>query len=168
MQIFEVMDRTRITRKKAKEIAIREQQSQINFQSDSHPTLQTSQLQVGNASHTSSNLNDENLIPSTQINTPSSRKRTRGPTMKRNIYNMPPGQRLKLEFDELNRPFGTNVIGFAHFLGSVARNGDLLPIDVFDWRYMQEQNIKDCLELVRVIYIPSDFLIFMIIYLSKY
>ncbi|MQM22953.1 hypothetical protein Taro_056013, partial [Colocasia esculenta] len=31
----------------------------------------------------------------------------------------------------------------------MARNGDLLPIDVFDWRYMQEQNINECLELVR-------------------
>ncbi|MQM23634.1 hypothetical protein Taro_056701, partial [Colocasia esculenta] len=31
----------------------------------------------------------------------------------------------------------------------MARNGDLLSIDVFDWRYMQEQNINECLELVR-------------------
>ncbi|MQL78952.1 hypothetical protein Taro_011395 [Colocasia esculenta] len=73
-----------------------------------------------------------------------------------NIYNMPPGQHLKLEFDELNRPIGTNAIGFAHFLGSMARNGDLLPIDVFDWRYMQEHNINECLELVKSKYELED------------
>ncbi|MQL80476.1 hypothetical protein Taro_012925 [Colocasia esculenta] len=127
--IFEVMDTNRVTRRKAKEIAIREQQHQINFMSDSNSALQMSQPQVGNTSHTPSSKNDGNSPPPMQTDTPSLRKRTRGPTRKMNIYNMPPGQHLKLEFDELNRPIGTNAIGFAYFLGSMACNGDLLPID---------------------------------------
>ncbi|MQL89281.1 hypothetical protein Taro_021854 [Colocasia esculenta] len=44
--IFEVMDTNRVTRRKAKEIAIREQQHQINFMSDSNSALQMSQPQL--------------------------------------------------------------------------------------------------------------------------
>ncbi|MQL75761.1 hypothetical protein Taro_008136 [Colocasia esculenta] len=55
-----------------------------------------------------------------------------------------------------SKPIGTNAIGFAHFLGSMARNSDLLPIDVFDWRYMQEHNINECLELVKSKYELED------------
>ncbi|MQL69245.1 hypothetical protein Taro_001554, partial [Colocasia esculenta] len=142
-------ERYRLTRRRVRQILEQEEHMHSHGVNDPNPPIKVSEPHVGNATQVPSLSVEGNSLTSSHCDTSCSSKRTYGPTLKRDIYNMPPGQRLKVDFDWLNRAIVNYSENFAHFLGSIARNGQLLPIYIFDWRCIFEQNIQECLELVK-------------------
>lgn len=58
----------------------------------------------------------------------------RGRTRLKEIWNLPKGQRIVVQCNELNQPIGTEAGRLANFLGTVARNGKLCSLSYKDWR----------------------------------
>nr|DAD37165.1 TPA_asm: hypothetical protein HUJ06_007806 [Nelumbo nucifera] len=60
--------------------------------------------------------------------------RTRGATAAADVWSMPSDEKIDLEFNEDGQPINENAKRLTRFLGSIARNGNKLPIDVDSWR----------------------------------
>ncbi|XP_058097140.1 uncharacterized protein LOC131242477 isoform X2 [Magnolia sinica] len=65
---------------------------------------------------------------------PSTKKKTRGPTRCFVVWNMPEGQRIPIATNTLGQPVGDNVSKLTNFLGTIARNGEFAPLTFSDWR----------------------------------
>nr|XP_045085709.1 uncharacterized protein LOC123494334 isoform X2 [Aegilops tauschii subsp. strangulata] len=58
----------------------------------------------------------------------------RGRTRLKETWNLPKGQRIVVQCNELNQPVGKEVARLGNFLGTVARNGKLCSLSYKDWR----------------------------------
>lgn len=80
----------------------------------------------------------------------SKRRRTRGPTLCKDLYWLEPGKRLKVILNEYSQPVGKSAIKLTQFLGTIARNGHNFPIDIPEWRNMPASKKEEAWKVVLV------------------
>lgn len=78
----------------------------------------------------------------------SKRRRTRGPTLCKDLYWLEPGKRLKVILNEYSQPVGKSAIKLTQFLGTIARNGHNFPIDIPEWRNMPASKKEEAWKVV--------------------
>ncbi|KAL4311809.1 hypothetical protein GQ457_01G022400 [Hibiscus cannabinus] len=69
------------------------------------------------------------------------RRRTRGRTTLTELYQLPPGERVKVSRNEFGQPIGAEAGVLASYVGIVARNATLLPINHESWRQMPNREV---------------------------
>ena len=83
----------------------------------------------------------------------------RGRTRLKETWNLPKGQRIVVQCNELNQPVGKEATRLGNFLGTVARNGKLCSLSYKDWRKLigerekktnEQRNKRDILAQVKV------------------
>lgn len=82
---------------------------------------------------------------------PPSPKNTRGPTRMADVWNMPAGKKIAITLNKRNQPITKTAKKLADFLGTLARNGDLMPINSLDWRLVKKERKEELLEIIKVI-----------------
>lgn len=96
-------------------------------------------------------------------------KKTRGPTYMTSVWGQPTSHRYKVKFNKLGKPVGKNKSRFTEFLGTISRNGSYAPIDVQDWRKIDNSRKKDMLKIVREKFdVPPSAKIWILRALGKY
>lgn len=76
-------------------------------------------------------------------------RNVRGPTLLRDIWTMPPGKTIHVQFNGRNQAIGTEGRKLASFLGIVARTPKLTPLNIEDWRCFDKEEKNKLVELVR-------------------
>jgi len=61
-------------------------------------------------------------------------RKPRGPTLLKDVWKLPPGKTIDVPFNSRNQSIGKEGRKLARFLGIVARNLELTPLNVDDWR----------------------------------
>ncbi|MCE3216903.1 hypothetical protein HAX54_009162, partial [Datura stramonium] len=80
---------------------------------------------------------------------PSEARKVCGPTLLKDIWNLPSGKTIVVPYNSRNQSIGKEGRKLASFLGIIARTPDLTPLNVNDWRvFDKEQKIK-LVEFVR-------------------
>ncbi|KAG6481183.1 hypothetical protein ZIOFF_057778 [Zingiber officinale] len=90
------------------------------------------------------NLRNENEIMSSS----QAQKRKRGKTIMRDIHALHPDHMLVVKFNERGQPYGDLQPTLANFIGTIARNGVVLPLSFLDWRKMPTNRLNDAWKLV--------------------
>ncbi|XP_042425700.1 uncharacterized protein LOC122013487 [Zingiber officinale] len=75
-------------------------------------------------------------------------KRKRGKTIMRDIHALHPDHMLVVKFNERGQPYGDLQPTLANFIGTIARNGVVLPLSFLDWRKMPTNRLNDAWKLV--------------------
>ncbi|WCJ18491.1 DNA-binding bromodomain-containing protein [Euphorbia peplus] len=70
--------------------------------------------------------------------TPERRRGGRGPTRCRFMSDLPEGQRIYVPINTLGQPIGPEASKLASFLGTLARDGKMAPLNYLDWSAMPE------------------------------
>lgn len=64
--------------------------------------------------------------------------------------NQPGKERLNINFDQHGNAIGPNKSKYVEFLGTIARNGKLAPLNAKDWREVSQPLKRAMVELVKV------------------
>ncbi|XP_042413972.1 uncharacterized protein LOC122002740 isoform X1 [Zingiber officinale] len=67
----------------------------------------------------------------------------RGRTVMRDVHALDPDDVLVVQFNERGQPYGDIQPVLANFVGTIARNGNLLPLSFLDWRKMPKKRLND-------------------------
>ncbi|KAG6470258.1 hypothetical protein ZIOFF_071322 [Zingiber officinale] len=129
----------------------REESSNIRVddENESQYTTSHSPLEIQNEEVNEQVENE--VMPSSQ-----SQQRKRGKTIMRDIHALHPDHVLVVEFNERGQPFGDLQPTLANFIGTIARNGLVLPLHFLDWRKMPTNRLNDAWKLVSArFYIPN-------------
>lgn len=59
--------------------------------------------------------------------------------------------RKEVDFNELGQAIGPNKSEYVEFIGTLVRNGKLLPLNIKDWHNVPKSFESKLLELVKVI-----------------
>lgn len=86
------------------------------------------------------NDQDENLQHQVQ--------RRRGKTIMRDVHALDPDHLLVVKFNDRGQPYGDLQATLANFVGTIARNGNVLPLHFLDWRKMPRTRLNDAWKLV--------------------
>ncbi|KAG6507332.1 hypothetical protein ZIOFF_032674 [Zingiber officinale] len=78
------------------------------------------------------------IMPSTQ-----SQQKKRGKTVMKDVHALQIGDRLIVKFNERGQPYGEMQPTLANFVGTIARNGNVLPLSFLDWRKMTKSCLDD-------------------------
>ncbi|TKY47020.1 transposase, Ptta/En/Spm, plant [Spatholobus suberectus] len=73
-------------------------------------------------------------------------RNVRGPTLLRDIWTMPPGKTIDVQFNSRNQAIGKKGRKLASFLGIVARTPELTPLNVEDWRCFDKEEKSKLVE----------------------
>ncbi|XP_075504554.1 uncharacterized protein LOC142541992 [Primulina tabacum] len=73
-------------------------------------------------------------------------RKKRGKTITNDVHSLAPGDRLVVTFNERGQPYGEMQPTLANFVGTIARNGNVLPLDFSDWRKMPKRCLDDAWE----------------------
>ncbi|XP_075473343.1 uncharacterized protein LOC142504350 [Primulina tabacum] len=73
-------------------------------------------------------------------------RKKRGKTIMKDVHSLAPGDRLVATFNERGQPYGEMQPTLANFVGTIARNGNVLPLDFSDWRKMPKRCLDDAWE----------------------
>ncbi|GMI65151.1 hypothetical protein HRI_000184400 [Hibiscus trionum] len=76
-------------------------------------------------------------------------RKSRGRTTLNELYNLPAGERVKVSRNDVGQPIGAEAGVLGSYLGIVARNHAILPINYESWRQMPNGNKNQALELVK-------------------
>ncbi|XP_019051806.1 PREDICTED: uncharacterized protein LOC109114119 [Nelumbo nucifera] len=79
-------------------------------------------------SHRSQEEIEDQLPP--QIES-SQHKKTRGPTFRKDVYKMNDNECIYVSFNKYGQPEDGKL---SQFIGTIARNGNIVPIDVDSWK----------------------------------
>ncbi|XP_010258569.1 PREDICTED: uncharacterized protein LOC104598281 isoform X2 [Nelumbo nucifera] len=124
-----------------------QQEAQPQATQQSQPQTQPSQQQ--------SQIQPQATYNETQVEA-SQRKRTRGPTLCKDLFKIDPTKRLKVGFNEMWQPIGDSGGSFSQFIGTLARNGLKLPIDASDWRKVPQTAKEDCWNSAKQIFVIPE------------
>ncbi|KAG6469599.1 hypothetical protein ZIOFF_070529 [Zingiber officinale] len=75
-------------------------------------------------------------------------KTKRGKTIMRDIHSLHPDHMLVVKFNERGHPYGDLQQTLANYIGTIARNGVVLPLSFLDWRKMPTNRLNDAWKLV--------------------
>ncbi|XP_042437000.1 uncharacterized protein LOC122022964 [Zingiber officinale] len=113
----------------------------VDHENESQDTTSHSPLELQNEEV---NEQDENEIMSSS----QAQKRKRGKTIMRDIHALHPDHMLVVKFNERGQPYGDLQPTLANFIGTIARNGVVLPLSFLDWRKMPTNRLNDAWKLV--------------------
>ncbi|KAK5818252.1 hypothetical protein PVK06_023186 [Gossypium arboreum] len=91
------------------------------------------------------NLNEN--IPST--NESGGTQRGRGRTLLKDLYDLNPVERVKLSRNSHGQPVGSKARLLAGYLGIIARNANMLPINYESWHHMPDSNKNQALNNIK-------------------
>ncbi|KAG6521281.1 hypothetical protein ZIOFF_018393 [Zingiber officinale] len=118
---------------------------------DDEPLISASSFQL----HSKGNLRLL-LVENEVMSSSQSQQRKRGKTIMRDIHALHPDHVLVVEFNERGQPYGDLQPTLANFIGTIARNGLVLPLHFLDWRKMPANRLNDAWKLVTArFYIPN-------------
>ncbi|KAG6517986.1 hypothetical protein ZIOFF_021386 [Zingiber officinale] len=121
----------------------------VDDENESQYTTSHSPLEIQNEEV---NEQVENVVMSSS----QSQQRKRGKTTMRDIHALHPDHVLAVEFNERGQPYGDLQPMLANFIGTIARNGLVLPLHFLDWRKMPTNRLNDAWKLVTArFYIPN-------------
>ncbi|XP_042412008.1 uncharacterized protein LOC122001363 [Zingiber officinale] len=66
---------------------------------------------------------------------------TRGRTVMRDVHSLGPNDLLVVRFNERGQPYGEMQPTLSNFVGTIARNGNLLPLSFLDWRKIPKNHL---------------------------
>ncbi|KAG6528420.1 hypothetical protein ZIOFF_010594 [Zingiber officinale] len=66
---------------------------------------------------------------------------TRGRTVMRDVHSLGPNDLLVVRFNERGQPYGEMQPTLSNFVGTIARNGNLLPLSFLDWRKIPKNRL---------------------------
>ncbi|KAG1354665.1 hypothetical protein COCNU_07G007770 [Cocos nucifera] len=66
------------------------------------------------------------------------------------VWNSPEGQRIRVAFNNLGQPIGWKAAKLSNFLGTIARDGHLAPLNFIDWRAMPHGSKEKMWQLVEL------------------
>ncbi|CAI0400827.1 unnamed protein product [Linum tenue] len=79
----------------------------------------------------------------------SSKKRVRGPSRCRFVWDMPDGSKMVVQLNDLGQPIGSEGRKLASFLGTLARDGTLAPLNYGKWTALPKANKESMWQLVQ-------------------
>ncbi|XP_040965183.1 uncharacterized protein [Gossypium hirsutum] len=74
----------------------------------------------------------------------------RGCTLLKDLYELDPAERVKVCSNSFGQPVGSEARLLAGYLGILARNANMLPINFETWRQMPDSNNNQALDNVKV------------------
>ncbi|XP_015579210.2 uncharacterized protein LOC8263283 isoform X2 [Ricinus communis] len=77
------------------------------------------------------------------------KRKVRGPTRCRLMWDLPEGERIFIPINMLGQPIGPEASKLASFLGTVARDGKMAPLNFLDWSAMPEANKEEMWQFVQ-------------------
>ncbi|KAK5840210.1 hypothetical protein PVK06_009097 [Gossypium arboreum] len=92
------------------------------------------------------NLNEN--IPSTTESGGMRRGRER--TLLKDLYNLNPVERVKVSRNSHGQPVGSEARLLAGYLGIIARNANMLPINYESWHHMPDSNKNQALDNIKI------------------
>ncbi|XP_038678364.1 uncharacterized protein LOC119979805 [Tripterygium wilfordii] len=119
--------------------------------SEEHVKHNTNQL------HMQSDSNEHSLpatdplvhVSPTNSNEPSTPTKKRGPTLLSDIFNQPLTERIIVRFNNRGQTIGSEGCVLASFLGIVARDPIMSPLNFEDWRAFPRHEKKELLKFVK-------------------
>lgn len=79
-------------------------------------------------------------------------KHTRGPTYLADVWAIKPNKkRIQVAYNRRGQPIGVTKKKLTGYLGTLARNGQLAPLDIDDWRKVPKVRKEEMINLVKVI-----------------
>ncbi|CAI0400830.1 unnamed protein product [Linum tenue] len=79
----------------------------------------------------------------------SSKRRVRGPSRCRFVWDMPDGSKMVVHLNDLGQPIGSEGRKLASFLGTLARDGTLAPLNYVKWAALPKANKENMWQLVQ-------------------
>ncbi|KAH1090869.1 hypothetical protein J1N35_018126 [Gossypium stocksii] len=76
-------------------------------------------------------------------------RRGRGRTLLTNLYDLNPTERVKVRRNSHGQPIGTEARALAGYLGILARNANILPINYESWHHMPDNNKNQALDNIK-------------------
>ncbi|KHG21731.1 hypothetical protein F383_28151 [Gossypium arboreum] len=76
-------------------------------------------------------------------------RRTRGRTLLKYLYELNPVERVKVSKNNLGQPVGSEARLLAGYLGIIARNANMLPINYESWHQMPNSNKNQALDNIK-------------------
>ncbi|XP_075483348.1 uncharacterized protein LOC142523433 isoform X2 [Primulina tabacum] len=80
----------------------------------------------------------------------------RGRTVMKDVHALHHDDLLHVTFNERGQPYGDLQPVLANYVGTIARNGVLLPLDYLDWRKVPKHRLEEAWKLVIARFIISD------------
>ncbi len=77
-------------------------------------------------------------------------RRGRGRTLLRELYELDPVERVKVCRNSFGQPVGSEARLLAGYMGILARNANMLPINYESWRQMPDSNKNQALDNIKV------------------
>ncbi|XP_042467648.1 uncharacterized protein LOC122050841 [Zingiber officinale] len=106
---------------------------------ESHDITSNSQLDTQNGALEL----DQNEEFTEEMLTSQRQQNRRGRTVMRDVHALDPDDVLVVQFNERGQPYGDIQPVLANFVGTIARNGNLLPLSFLDWRKMPKKRLND-------------------------
>ncbi|XP_052486659.1 uncharacterized protein LOC105766531 isoform X2 [Gossypium raimondii] len=76
-------------------------------------------------------------------------RRGRGRTQLKDLYELNPVERVKVSKNNLDQPVGAEARLLAGYLGIIARNANMLPINYESWHQMPDNNKNEALDNIK-------------------
>ncbi|PPS17932.1 hypothetical protein GOBAR_AA02637 [Gossypium barbadense] len=76
-------------------------------------------------------------------------RNVRGRTLLRDLYDLDPVERVKVSRNTHGQPVGSEARLLAGYLGILARNGNMLPINYESWHHMSDRNKNQALANIK-------------------
>ncbi|PPS00206.1 hypothetical protein GOBAR_AA20458 [Gossypium barbadense] len=77
-------------------------------------------------------------------------RRGRGRTLLKDLYNLNPVEHVKVGRNSHGQPVGSEAQLLAGYLGIIARNANMLPINYESWHHMPDSNKNQALNNIKV------------------
>ncbi|KAG6536651.1 hypothetical protein ZIOFF_001709 [Zingiber officinale] len=106
---------------------------------ESHDITSNSQLDTQNGALEL----DQNEEFTEEMLTSQRQQNRHGRTVMRDVHALDPDDVLVVQFNERGQPYGDIQPVLANFVGTIARNGKLLPLSFLDWRKMPKKCLND-------------------------
>ncbi|PPS13835.1 hypothetical protein GOBAR_AA06721 [Gossypium barbadense] len=85
-------------------------------------------------------------------------RRVRGRTLLRDLYDLDPVERVKVSRNNHGQPVGSEARLLAGYLGILARNANMLPINYESWHHMPDSNKNQALNNIKVTKFSDDYI----------
>ncbi|MFQ6640046.1 hypothetical protein Gotur_016531 [Gossypium turneri] len=88
-------------------------------------------------------------VPNTADEPTGGTRKTRRRTLLKDLYELNFVERVKVPRNSLGQPIGSEARLLAGYLGSIARNANLLPINYESWHHMPDSNKNQALDNIK-------------------
>ncbi|XP_073066051.1 uncharacterized protein [Primulina eburnea] len=118
--------------------------------SDSPPETQNNALESQQDDEEFHEQGENEVLPSQR------QSNRRGRTVMKDVHALHHDDLLHVTFNERGQPYGDLQPVLANYVGTIARNGVLLPLDYLNWRKVPKHRLEEAWKLVIARFIISD------------